>query len=106
MSVSLWGGRCARCPVCPGAHRLRPRRVVLLPCRWAGACWSGWCSQDAEPLPAGQERPRSGAVGVDGEGLLAGVGGDSRGEVPDPVAEGVRVGVAEFGLVGVAEEPD
>jgi hypothetical protein len=32
------------------------------------------------------------------------VGGQFRGEVPDPVAEGIRAGVAEFGLAGVPEE--
>jgi hypothetical protein len=32
------------------------------------------------------------------------VGGEFRGEVPDPVAERVRVGIAEFAVSGVAEE--
>ena len=30
--------------------------------------------------------------------------GEPGGQVPDPVAEGVRVGVREFGVVAVAEE--
>ena len=78
--------------------------VVLLPCRWGGLCSSGGCGQGAEPLPAGQERFGPGPVGADGEDLLAGVGGQARGEVPDPVAEGVRVGVAGSGSPWKPEE--
>jgi len=32
------------------------------------------------------------------------VGGQFRGEVPDPVAEGIRAGVAESGFAGMPEE--
>jgi hypothetical protein len=50
VAVAWW------CPVCPGAHRLRRRRGRAPFGRWDGLCWSGWCGQGAEPLPAGQER--------------------------------------------------
>src|SRR3954470_5067721 len=104
MSVSLRGGWCARCPGCPVRTGSDCAGVVLLPCRWGDLCWSGGCGQGAEPLPAGQECLGPGPVWADGEGSLAGVGGEFRGEVPDPVAEGTGVGVAEPGVVAVAEE--
>ena len=81
MSVCPWGGGCAGFPGCPGAHRLRPRRVFLLPCRWGGSCWSGGCGQGAEALPAGEEGVGPWPVGADGESSLPGVAG---GQVPDP----------------------
>ena len=55
-------------------------------------------------LPAGEERLCPGPAGTDGEGLPPGVAGQPGWQVPDPVAERVRLGVAEFGVVGVAEE--
>jgi hypothetical protein len=91
-------------PVRPGGHRLRPRRVVLLPGLRGGFCRSGVGRQGAEPLPAGEEGFLPGPVGADGEGSLPGVPGQPGWKMPDPVAERVRGGVAEFEVVGVAEE--
>src|SRR5690242_5543945 len=106
MSVFPWRGWCGDRPVCPGAHRLRPRRGGPPFCRTCCPCcpcWSFRRWQSAEPSPAGEEGvfPRPG--GTDGKGSLAGVAGESGGQVPDPVAERVGVGVPEF-LVAVAEE--
>jgi len=55
-------------------------------------------------MPAGEERFLPGLVGADGEGALPGVAGEPGGDVPDPVAERVRVGVAELPVVVAAEE--
>jgi hypothetical protein len=85
----------------PGSERAG---VVHLSCRWDCSRWSGGCWHDAEPLPAGQEGPAPGPVGADGEGSLAGVAGESRGKVPDLVAERVRGGVPQARVVAVAEE--
>ena len=101
MSVCPRGGWCAVRPVCPGAHRLRPRRGGPPSCRWGCSCWSGGCWQGAEPLPAGEERVFPWPAGADGEGALPGVAGQAGGQVPDPVAEGVGVGVAEVAVVAV-----
>ena len=90
--------------MCPGAHRLRPRRDWPPSCRLVCWPWSGGCWQGAESLPAGEEGLRPGPVRADGEGPLAGVAGEPGGDVPDPVAERFRVGVAEFVVVVVAEE--
>jgi hypothetical protein len=92
ISVCPWDGECAGFPGCPGAHRLRPRRVFLLSCRSGGSCWSGGCGQGAEPLPAGEECTGPWPVGADGEGPFPGVAGEAGGQVPDPVAERIRVG--------------
>src|SRR6266481_145630 len=105
MSVSVlvagWAGFPV-CRVCTGSDRAG---LVLLPCRAGGSCWSCGCWQGGEPLPAGQERLCPGPVGADGEDALAGVAGEPGGEVPDPVAEGIRVGVPQVRVVAVAEEP-
>src|SRR6185437_3723699 len=45
-----------------------------------------------------------GPVGAEGEGALAGVGGEAGGDVPDAVAERVRLCVPQFLVVVVAEE--
>ena len=90
--------------MCPGAHRLRLRRGG--PPSWCrnGSCWSDGCREGAEPLPAGEECLLPWPAGADGEYPLPGVPGQPRGDVPDPVAECVRVGVAEFPVVTEAEE--
>jgi hypothetical protein len=69
-----------------------------------GSCWSGGCGQGAEALPAGDEGVGPWPVGADREGPLAGEAGEAGWQVPDPVAEGVRVGVPELFVVAVAEE--
>ena len=73
MSVWLSGLVVRWCPVCPGAHRLRPRRGGPPLVSWDGLCWSGGCWQGAEPLPAGEEGILPGPVGADLEDALAGV---------------------------------
>src|SRR5271170_900601 len=98
VAVAWW------CPVCPGAHRLRPRRAGLLPVRWCCWFWSGGCWQGAEPLPAGEECLLPWPAGADFQGPLAGVDGEAGGDVPDPVAERVRVGFPQFLVVAKAEE--
>jgi hypothetical protein len=50
-------------------------------------------------VPAGEEGVFPWPVGADGEGSLAGVAGKPGGQVPDPVAEGVRVRGAELAVV-------
>ena len=93
-----------------GARRARVRTgsdragLVLLSCRRDGSCWSGGCGQGAEPLPAGQERLLPRPVRADPEDALAGVAGEAGGDVPDPVAERVRVGFAQLVIVVAAEE--
>src|SRR5215813_9310655 len=104
MSVWLPGLVVRWCPGCPGAHRLRPRRVVLLSCSWDGLCWSGGCWQGAKPLPAGEEGILPGPVGADLEEALAGVMREAGGDVPDPVAERVRVGFPQVRVVAEAEQ--
>ena len=105
MSVSVWAGgargaaRCAR--VRTGSDRAG---VVLLPCRWGGSCWSGGCGQGAQPLPAGEERLLPGPVRADLQDALAGVADEPGGQVPEPVAERVRLGVLEVVVVVEAEE--
>jgi hypothetical protein len=83
---------CAPAPTAPGWASF----LVV-----GGSCWSGGCGQGAEPLPAGGERLLPRPVRADAQGPLTGEAG---GDVPDPVAERVRVGVAEFLVVAVAEE--
>ena len=93
------------CPVCPGVHRLRPRRSGPPSCRWGSRCRSDGCGEFAEPLPAGEERVFPGPVRADLEDLLAGVADEAGGKVPDPVAERVGLGVLEVFLVVEAQEP-
>jgi hypothetical protein len=92
--------RCAR--VCAGSDRAG---VVLLPCRWDCLCWSAGCGQCAQPLPAGEERVCPGPVPADLEDAFAGVAGEPGGDVPDSVAERVRLGVLQVIVVVEAEEP-
>src|SRR6185312_590466 len=99
MSVSPWGRGAGAAPVCPGAHRLRPRRGGPPSVSPGSLCWSGGCWQGTEPLPAGEERLRPWPVGADGEGPLAGVAGEPCGDVPDPVTERIGVGVAEVLII-------
>src|SRR5262249_59593280 len=96
--VGRWGRGC------PGADRLRPRRVVLLSCSWDGLCWSGGCWQGAKPLPAGEEGILPGPVGADLEEALAGVMREAGGDVPDPAAERVRVGFPQVRVVAEAHQ--
>jgi hypothetical protein len=95
--VSLPGFGCGLCLAGGGRSRgaARGARVhtgsdragsCLLSCRWDGLCWSGWCGQGAEPLPAGEEGVGPWPVGADREGPLPGPGGEAGGDVPDPVA--------------------
>src|SRR4051795_4567314 len=104
MSVSLWGAGWADCLVCPGRHRLRPRRGAPPFVPWGCWCWLCGCCQGGEPLPAVEEGACPGPAAADGEGALAGVEGEPGREVPDPVAESTGVCVAELGVVAVAEE--
>jgi hypothetical protein len=90
--------------VCPGVHRLRLRRAMPPSASQERSGWSCGCWQGTEPLPAGEEGVLPWPVGADGEGSLPGVAGQPGGQVPDPVAERVRVGVREFLVVAVAEE--
>lgn len=55
-------------------------------------------------MPAGQECLFPGPVGADAQGPPAGVAGEACGDVPDPVAERVRVGVFQVRVVAAAEE--
>src|SRR5262249_2562579 len=91
-------------PVCPGAHRLRPRRAV------SPLVSLGWfvlvrpVGEGAEPLPAGEERRCPWPVRADLQDALTGVMDEPGGDRPDRVAEGVRVGFPQVLLVAVAEE--
>jgi hypothetical protein len=78
--------------------------LCLLLRHWGGLCWSGGCGQGAEPLPAGEERLFRGPVRADLQDALTGVMGEPGGEVPDPVAERVRVGIPQVLIVSAAEE--
>src|SRR5690348_11621655 len=104
MSAWLSGLVVRWCPGCPGRTGSDRAGVVLLSCSWDGLCWSGGCRQRAEPLPAGEEGLRPGPVGADLEDALAGVMGQASGEVPDPVAERVRVGVPQVVVIVAAEQ--
>src|ERR1700704_18148 len=103
VGLAGWSGRavvpgvpgCAPAPTAPGRAPFR---------RWGGSCWSGGCGQGAEPLPAGEERVLPGPVGADHEDPLAGVTGEAGWDMPDPVAERVRVGVSQVRVVPAAEE--
>src|SRR5713101_7713923 len=95
MSVSSLGEGCAGCPVCPGAHRLRPRRDGLLPCRWDCSCWLCRCGQRGDARPAGGERVLPGPVTADFQGAAACVTDGSGGDMPQSVTERVRLGVLE-----------
>jgi hypothetical protein len=50
VSVYWWRRGWRWCPVCPGAHRLRRRRVALLSHWLNRSCWSGGCGQVAQPV--------------------------------------------------------
>src|SRR5580700_10012995 len=100
-------------PLGRGARAARPARVstgsdraglVLLSRRRDGSCWSGWRWQGAELLPAGEERVLPWPVRADLQDSLPGVDGEAGGDVPDPVAERVRVGVPQLAVVAAAEE--
>jgi len=69
-----------------------------------GSCGSGACWQGAEPLPASEERVLPWPVGADLEVPLPGMMGEAGGDVPDPVAESVRVGVPQVLVVVESEE--
>jgi hypothetical protein len=84
MSVSFDRERCLTGPVCPDAHRLRPRRGGLLLCRWDG-CWSCGCGQGGDPLPAGDEGVLPAPVAADFQGAAAGVADQPGRHVPQPV---------------------
>ena len=55
-------------------------------------------------MPAGEEGVFPGPAGADRQDPLPGVTGQAGGNVPDPVAEGVRVGVPQLRVVAEAEE--
>ena len=78
--------------------------VVILSGSWDGLCWSGGCCQDAEPLPAGEERIFPGPVRADLEDALPGVMREPGGDVPDPVAERIGVGVPQVLVIVAAEQ--
>lgn len=48
-------------------------------------------------MPAGEELLLRGPVGADRQDAFAGVAGEAGGDVPDPIAERVRVGVPQPG---------
>src|SRR6516162_3751708 len=104
--MSVWAsGLAVRwCPVCPGRTGSDRAGVVLLSCSWDGLWWSGGCGQGAEPLPAGEERLLPGPVGADLEDALAGVMREAGGDVPDPVAERIGVGVPQVPVIAEAEQ--
>src|SRR6266536_2875568 len=105
--VSGWrvsgGWRC--CPMCSGSHRLRPCRGVLLSGSQGRGGWSGGCWQGAQPLPAGQEGVLPGPGAADLQHALPGVTGEPGGQVPQPVAQRVRLGVLQVVTVVEAEQP-
>ena len=105
MSVSLVREGCAGCPVCLGAHRLRPCRGGLLPCRWDCSCWSSGRGQGGDALPAGEERVLPRPVEADLQGAAAGVADEPGRDMPQPVTEGVRLGVLKVADVVQAQEP-
>jgi len=69
-------------------------------CGWSGGCWQG-----AEPLPARQECLLPWPVRADLEDALPGVVHEAGREVPDPVAQRVRLGFLEVGAVVEAQQP-
>ena len=101
--LAVWVGRAGwpGCPVRTGSDRAG---VVLLSCSWDCLLWSGGCGQGAEPLPAGEEGLLPGPVGADLENALTGVMCQASGDVPDPVAERVRVGFPQVLVIAEAEE--
>src|SRR5690242_11816708 len=100
LAVARGAARCARGGT--GFHSAGMR--LLSRCR-GGWCWSAGRGQGAEPVPAGEEGVVPGPVRADLEDLLAGVADEPGGQVPDPVAERVRLGVPQVRLVVQAEEP-
>jgi hypothetical protein len=66
--------------------------VMLLSCCLDDWCWSGGCWQGAEPVPAGEGCLLPRPAGADLEDALPGVVREAGGEVPDPVAQRVRLG--------------
>src|SRR5690348_3111919 len=105
MSVSFDRGRCLTGPVCPGTHRLRPRRGGLLPCRGDGCCWSCGCRQGGDTPPAGDEGVLPAPVAADFQGAAAGVADEPGRHVPQPVTQGARLGVLEVLDVVEPEQP-
>jgi len=102
MSVCLWGrgcGRARRAQVRTGSDRAED---VLLSFRWDGFLLVKRVRAGAEPLPAGQECFLPWPVGADLEDALAGVAGEVGWDVPDPVAERVRVGFPQVRVVVAA----
>ena len=104
MSVWLPGLAVRWRPGCPGRTGSDRAGVLLLSCSWDGWCWSAGCRQGAQPLPAGEERLRPGPVRADLEDALAGVTGQAGGEVPDPVAQRIGVGVPQVLVIVAAEQ--
>jgi hypothetical protein len=78
--------------------------MLLLPFRRGGFGWSAGCREGAQPVPARDEGVFPGPVRADLEDPLASVADEAGGDVPDPVAERVRLGVPESFLVVEAEE--
>src|ERR1035438_7375126 len=92
----------------PGAPGFAPAPTapgVLLSCRRGGSCWSGGCGQCGQPLPAGQERLLPRPVRADLQDALPGVPDEAGGDVPEPVTQGIRLGVLQALAVVKAEEP-
>ena len=75
--------------------------MALLPFRRVRFCCSNGCWQGAEPLPASQECLLPWPVRADLKDALAGVVHEAGREVPDSVAERVRLGV--FQVLAVVE---
>ena len=76
----------------------------LLSCRWGDVCWSSWCGQGAEPLPAREEGVLPRPVRADLQDPLPGVVHEAGREVPDAVAERVGDGLPQVRVVAEAEE--
>jgi hypothetical protein len=66
--------------------------------------WSGGLSQDAEPLPAGQECLLPGPGAADLQLAGAGVADQPGGQAQQPVAQRVRLGIFEVVAVVQAEQ--
>src|SRR5215472_938952 len=79
--------------------------MLLLPRGRDGWRWSAGRGQGAQPVPAGDEGVVPGPVRADLQVPFPGVADETGGQVPDPVAERVRLRILQLRLVMEADEP-